>query len=173
MKLNVITKSSGAGREPEEARIIRMRQFWARPEMAKLVFLGRLLANRGEDGKVLAETLATKGELTLTDMDLGGGVTLPIAQTLTLKSGASWLCPVCGSAHGTRIGVSGKGTVSVPQLASNTFYYSPVERKVFTVSDTCATKYTSKVAAGWNSRLIEPKQAMALLSPAPATGKAR
>ena len=119
--------------------------------------IGLLLARSPKDGKVperadderLADVLAKRGILDLTQyawFALGKKLLNPV---LGLTSHTEWTCPACNSAHGSRIGCSNscKSPVDPMQLRSNNFYVRDGGTLV-TISKTCEGSYVQAQGLG-------------------------
>src|SRR5262245_27919469 len=141
MGLNVIASANagttGAGLSTSLVGEDGMKRFWAQAVNAVLIPLGQLLSSLMEDGRTAAEHLADG--LTVTVDTVEGMPVNPAFTALRIVSGAKWLCPACGSAHGTKLGVSASkkaGASKTPKVAGllkNEWYYRPADGALFTI----------------------------------------
>ena len=124
-----------------------MDKFWAVTPILWLV--GLFLANRiskAQDAPRLADVLAAGKVVKGVKSVKVAGITVPVVpfdlSIATCRNG--WGCPACLSAHGTSVGSSGSantGPNADNLAADNVFYYRPSDKRLFTISKTCAKKY--------------------------------
>ena len=142
--------------ESKDARLRRMRQFWAAPENATLYPVGTLLATMVDTERSMADMLAGGEEIEMDEIRLDG-------QELLLQPGfklslanmpRSWGCKACHSAHGS--GVYPSREVSAKLLRKNKFFYNPATRELFTISDSCWGHYVTALGAETEQRFASP-----------------
>jgi hypothetical protein len=146
MKLNNFTVSTtttvqGAAQfgEKRDARVKRMKAFWADKQNSRIYVIGKLLAH-SHDGKTLAAHLLEGVEFEMDSIN-SNGRTLPLQAgfKLSLKTLSAWGCPVCKSAHGTGVHPSPKQDADL--LSYCKFFYNPQTKSLFTISDNCWSDY--------------------------------
>jgi hypothetical protein len=139
--LDMPTAGVSAGRhkfEGEDERIQRMADFMT--TNAPIVSFGKNFFSATHAAKILSDA-----GLLLASPLVVGGHSFPLAdgeQHITNAGDSTWLCPACGSAHGTGLHPSPK--VSAKGIMSNSMFWSPVLNRLFSISDTCWREYVSK-----------------------------
>jgi hypothetical protein len=106
--------------------------------------VGKLLAYKFQ-GATIAQHMCDGTELpAMESITTINGTRLPLESPLTLSfdSITVWGCPACNSAHASGIHPSKpQHRDAVKLAANNVFYYSPLTREVFTISETCWKQY--------------------------------
>lgn len=155
--------------ESVDARVARMQAFWKAPENAILYSVGKLLAQKADATRTLADVMVTGEEIELSSVNLGGKE-LPLVPGFAMSLANAvkvWACPACRSAHGSKIYPS--QILSASNLAKNNFYYRPSDKALFVISDTCWSDYVVKLKAAKPERFLASVPA---LVPVPAQGPA-
>jgi hypothetical protein len=149
--------------ESKDARLKRMREFWAAPENATLYPVGPLLATMVDSWRSMADVLAGGEEIEMDEIRLDG-------QELVLQPGfkmslanmpRTWGCKACHSAHGS--GVYPSRDVSAKLLRKNKFFYNPATKELFTISDSCWGDYVTALGAETGQRFASPVVAAAVM----------
>lgn len=164
--------SAGVSKESEAQRIERMTAFYGDKANKRFLSAGKLLAVRMADGRTVAAHIAGGAEIPLTVVNINGQ-RLPLADGFVLSlatvqagDGPRWGCIACCSAHGS--GCYPSTSVNVKLLESNRFFYNPETRQLFTVSDSCWTKYVKDAPFNAAKRFVLPKgETPAVAAPAP------
>ena len=130
----------------------KMKAFFSDHANKVLYPIGRLLAWLSPDGKHSYAELVVNGDEVEFPFVMDVRKTrLELATPLvvSLNNVSEWGCRACQSAHGTRKGCSnsGKSEPDYQQLASNKWYYSPVTKTAFVISDSCWQEYVLGVYA--------------------------
>jgi hypothetical protein len=169
--------STGVIPRTQEEKGAYMRSFFAQEENTVLVKVGKFLANTvGAD--TLASLIASGEAIELpTRLDFDG-VSLELAADqiigLSKEEKEPWLCPSCKSAHGSNIGPSkSRKGINVRVLAENEFYYSPVSKKLFTISVSCFDNWVkAQGLAGQIMTLASYKASLTVAEPSKKGAKA-
>lgn len=153
---NTFGRGTVASAENRAQRITRMTAFWSDPSNAKLYPVGRLLAQKVDATKTVADVLVA-GQTIEMDSITVDGKQLPLVAGFSLSLAnmpSVWGCVACGSAHGS--GIAPSREVSTALLQTVKFFYNPATRALVTISATCWTDYVKALGAVTAERFCSP-----------------